>query len=143
MTLRFLRCYRRGSVVYSTVRWVFLGPSRTWNSTQFHASFLLIRKLSRNRKHNKKRIYNNAYREKLLDKRWEIKRNQILKRDNFHCVICGNSKYLVVHHKLYHYSKILNRFFDPWDYKDSYLITLCESCHKRGHELYNIPVFNI
>ena len=71
-------------------------------------------------------MYNNAYREKLLDKRWEIKRNQILKRDNFHCVICGNSKYLVVHHKQYHYSKILNRFFDPWDYKDSYLHAIKE-----------------
>lgn len=88
-------------------------------------------------------IKNNLYREKLLDKRWLLKRDIILKRDNYCCMICGSQNNLVVHHKQYHYSKILNRFYDPWNYQDKYLVTLCESCHKRGHELYNVPTFEI
>ena len=83
------------------------------------------------------------YKEKLQDKRWSLKRERILERDGHRCVICGNRDNLVVHHKQYHFSKLLNRFYDPWDYQDKYLITLCESCHRRGHELYNIPTFNI
>lgn len=85
----------------------------------------------------------NLYKMKLQDKHWALKRKIILKRDNYSCVVCGNREKLVVHHKQHHYSKTLNRFYDPWDYSNKYLITLCESCHKRGHELYDIPTFEI
>jgi len=40
MTLSVPMLFQRGSAVYSIVYRVFSGPSRTWSSTQFHASFL-------------------------------------------------------------------------------------------------------
>lgn len=81
-----------------------------------------------------------SYREKLFDRRWNTKRNEILDRDHHCCVICGKNNHLVVHHKQYHYVKKLNVFRDPWEYNSKYLITLCESCHRRGHYLYKVPV---
>ena len=81
-----------------------------------------------------------SYRAKLFDKRWLIKRESILKRDGYCCTICGKKSNLVVHHKQYHFIKKLNLFSEPWDYHDIYLITLCKSCHDRGHRLYEIPI---
>jgi 5-methylcytosine-specific restriction endonuclease McrA len=92
----------------------------------------------------KKKIYQHgSYREKLFDKRWLLKRAIILARDNRQCVICGNTEHLVVHHKQYHYIKKLHMFCTPWDYDDKYLITLCASCHNRGHHKFEIPIKNI
>jgi 5-methylcytosine-specific restriction endonuclease McrA len=67
------------------------------------------------------------YLEKLKDPRWQKKRLLIMKRDNFECRIChSKDKTLNVHHIIYFdYPKIEN----PWDYKDDYLITLCNECH--------------
>lgn len=83
-----------------------------------------------------------SYRELLFDKRWLEKRAKIIERDNFRCVICGSEKDLVVHHKQYHVNRSGRKLF-PWQYEDKYLITLCKSCHQRGHKLYNIPIFEI
>src|SRR5699024_10572844 len=53
------------------------------------------------------------------------KRLNVLARDNFQCQDCqSTTETLHVHHKQYEYGK------DPWDYDDSYLITLCEYCHQ-------------
>lgn len=30
----------------------------------------------------------------------------------------------------------------PWDYNEDALITLCEKCHKKRHEMQDIPIFN-
>ena len=68
---------------------------------------------------------NGSYRELLFDERWLKKRAHIIQRDNFRCVICGSTTKLIVHHK---------------DYDDKYLVTLCESCHCRGHQKYQIPM---
>ncbi len=76
----------------------------------------------------------------LLDPRWKMKRKVILERDNNKCVICKSTKSLNVHHRQYHYSKILKNFKNPWEYDDCLLITLCDICHKKGHELYNVPI---
>jgi 5-methylcytosine-specific restriction endonuclease McrA len=84
-----------------------------------------------------------SYQEKLFDPKWQSKRKVILTRDKFKCVICGSDKGLNVHHKQYHFSMKLNRFRDPWEYDHKYLITLCESCHKRGHAKFNVPTKNI
>ena len=84
-----------------------------------------------------------SYRELLFDSRWLEKRAQIIKRDGYKCRICGSKDHLVVHHKQYHYDSRRNKNCDPWDYEDKYLITLCESCHKRGHNKYNIPTKQI
>jgi 5-methylcytosine-specific restriction endonuclease McrA len=84
-----------------------------------------------------------SYKEKLFDKRWLAKRHIVLERDNRHCSICGSSEKLVVHHKQYHFITKLRKFSEPWDYDDKYLITLCESCHYRGHHKFEVPVKNI
>jgi 5-methylcytosine-specific restriction endonuclease McrA len=84
-----------------------------------------------------------SYREKLFDKRWLAKRQTILERDNRRCIICGSTEKLIVHHKQYHLIKRLQIFCDPWDYDDKYLITLCESCHKRGHQKFDMPVKDV
>lgn len=85
--------------------------------------------------------YKVNYAEKLFDTRWASKRNAILNRDGNKCVICSKSNgKLQVHHKQYHYIKRLQKHVDPWDYDDKYLITLCESCHNRGHSKFQVPV---
>lgn len=81
-----------------------------------------------------------SYRELLFDSRWLIKKASIIKRDDYRCVICGSSKNIVVHHKQYHFNKKEQRKCYPWEYDDKYLITLCESCHKRGHNKFKIPM---
>lgn len=81
------------------------------------------------------------YAEKLFDPRWINKKKQILLRDKHRCVICGKSEgKLHVHHKQYHYIKRLNVHVDPWNYDEKLLITLCESCHNRGHYRFKVPI---
>lgn len=64
-----------------------------------------------------------TYSEKLRDPRWQKKRLEILRRDNFTCVSCSaTDKTLHVHHTVYGQNQ------DPWEYGQS-LITLCEDCH--------------
>lgn len=63
------------------------------------------------------------YSEKLKDPRWQKKRLEILKRDDFKCTLCGDSQStLHVHHLKY--------LDDPWDIEDEFLVTHCEHCHK-------------
>lgn len=81
------------------------------------------------------------YGEKLFDPRWIEKKKRILSRDNNQCVICGKSNgKLHVHHKQYHFIKRLQIHVAPWEYQDNLLITLCESCHNRGHYRYKVPI---
>jgi hypothetical protein len=28
----------------------------------------------------------------------------------------------------------------PWEYPDRLLVTLCESCHQKGHKVFNVPI---
>lgn len=66
-----------------------------------------------------------TYAEKLRDPRWQRKRLEVLQRDEFSCLACGDSEStLHVHHRLY-----LKRL-EPWDYPNHLLQTLCEECHK-------------
>jgi hypothetical protein len=65
-----------------------------------------------------------SYSEKLRDPRWQRRRLEILQLDSFACGICGDStSELHVHHRFY------EKGLDPWEYKDSDLITLCSECH--------------
>lgn len=73
-----------------------------------------------------------------------------MQRDGFKCRACGDDKNtLHIHHIRY------LRGRDPWEYKDFYLVTLCETCHQAEEDeikgvltaasLTNIkkePVFN-
>lgn len=66
------------------------------------------------------------YAEKFKDPRWQKKRLEILKRDEWMCDVCGDaSSTLHVHHRYY---KAWGT--DPWDYPDEALQTLCELCHE-------------
>ncbi|WP_460680623.1 HNH endonuclease [Mucilaginibacter koreensis] len=84
-----------------------------------------------------------TYGELLFDERWRSKRAEILIRDKHHCVICGNTEELQVHHRQYHYIKSQNQFKPPWDYVNELLITLCKSCHHRGHNRFKVPTLSI
>lgn len=54
---------------------------------------------------------------------WDEKREEVLKRDNFTCQICGSKKNLIVHHKIPR--RILkNNIVEK-------MITLCRSCHQK------------
>lgn len=76
----------------------------------------------------------------LQDDRWKIKRDKILKRDNYKCVKCGYQHKLQVHHKYYaHYPN--NYPADAWDYPDDAFITLCDRCHKKEHETKKIKSY--
>lgn len=66
-----------------------------------------------------------TYQYKLKDPRWQKKRLEILNRDNWSCIICGNDKAtLHVHHTYYENNK------EPWEYENKTLLTFCDSCHE-------------
>ena len=76
-----------------------------------------------------------TYAEKLTDPRWQKKRLEILERDGWKCVACGDhKKTLHVHHGYY------ERGLDPWDYSSDTLWTLCVDCHdeagSRSRDIY-------
>ena len=71
-----------------------------------------------------------TYEEKLQDPRWQKKRLEVLERDNWKCVSCGDKgETLNVHHKFY------KKDLEPWQYKNPCLVTLCETCHKLEHKI--------
>jgi len=70
-----------------------------------------------------------TYSEKLTDPRWQRKRLEILSRDGFKCLECGDTKKtLHVHHKTYQSG------LDPWSYPDDNFRTLCKDCHSQSHK---------
>lgn len=75
--------------------------------------------------------------------KWNSKRSEVLTRDNNTCRNCGSDENLQVHHKQYHFSMKRNELVAPWEYHNSYLITLCQNCHREGHNIFKIPVFKI
>ena len=80
-----------------------------------------------------------TYGASLLDIRWKKKRKEILDRDNYRCVNCSSTENLQVHHRQYHFEIKVRKFKEPWDYPHALMITLCETCHQRGHQLYKVP----
>lgn len=80
-----------------------------------------------------------TYGASLLDERWKKKRKEILERDQHQCVNCGAKEKLQVHHRQYHFDIKTRKFKEPWDYPHVLMITLCETCHQRGHYLYKVP----
>lgn len=86
-----------------------------------------------------------SYSEKLKNPRWQKKRLEIMKRDNFKCRLCGDTETtLNVHHLTYTNGN------DPWEYDNKELITLCEHCHceiehltKKDDEFNDISIHNL
>lgn len=67
-----------------------------------------------------------SYYELLKHPLWQKKRLEIMERDRFACIECGaKDQTLTVHHK--HYKKGCK----PWEYDDTILVTLCDSCHEQ------------
>lgn len=67
-----------------------------------------------------------TYAEKLKDPRWQKKRLEILERDDWKCMACGEKENtLHVHHIFYFPKK------EPWDIHNGFLLTLCEKCHNK------------
>jgi len=65
-----------------------------------------------------------TYSEKLQHPLWQKKRLEILNRDKFSCVLCGDKETtLHIHHKSYLRGK------EPWDCDNDNLETLCKHCH--------------
>lgn len=63
-----------------------------------------------------------TYKEQLLDPRWQQKRLNILNRDNWKCIFCGDTDTtLHVHHNSY--SGL------AWEAPDSELTSVCKHCH--------------
>jgi len=84
-----------------------------------------------------------SYGNLLFDPRWKAKRSEIMARDKNCCVICQSTDELQIHHRQYHFVKAANGFKVPWDYADHLLITLCKSCHQRGHSKFKVPTLII
>jgi 5-methylcytosine-specific restriction endonuclease McrA len=78
------------------------------------------------------------YSELLLTEEWKEKRKTILERDGHKCRNCGATESLQVHHRQYHIKLDTGEKLPPWQYNGRYLITLCTSCHKAGHEHYQV-----
>ncbi len=83
------------------------------------------------------------YGDLLLDIRWKAKSNQIKDRDCKKCLNCGETKFLQVHHRQYHYVNALRDYKKPWDYPNDVLITLCKACHDQGHKQFKVPTIKI
>lgn len=63
------------------------------------------------------------YSEKLKDPRWQKKRLEVLQRDDFRCLLCGDpDSSLHVHHQKYVGD-------NPWNAPTMFLRTYCEHCH--------------
>jgi len=69
------------------------------------------------------------YKDQIKSPKWQKKRLEILKRDEFTCQQCGNKELtLHVHHKHYNKGAMI------WDYQGWELTTLCEDCHSVKHD---------
>lgn len=69
-----------------------------------------------------------TYSDKIKDPKWQKKRLEILNRDGFRCLACGDTKNtLHVHHCYY----VTGR--EPWEYHGKALKTLCIKCHDAVH----------
>ncbi len=68
-----------------------------------------------------------SYSDLLRSPLWQKKRLEIMSRDEFSCVSCGDkSKTLNVHHIHYLSGR------KPWEYHNNMLQTLCVDCHKEA-----------
>jgi hypothetical protein len=71
-----------------------------------------------------------AYSKSLRDPRWQKKRLEILQARGWKCEECGDkTKELQVHHGYY------DRMLKPWEYEDSTMRVMCETCHDSWHLL--------
>lgn len=83
------------------------------------------------------------YRQELQSPLWKLKRQDILKRDDYKCRNCSSGANLQVHHRCYLFLKNQNGHVHIWNYPERILVTLCEECHNRGHKEYKVPTHKL
>jgi 5-methylcytosine-specific restriction endonuclease McrA len=83
------------------------------------------------------------YQEGLEDPRWKRLRINVLIRDKQRCKICGAHENLQIHHRQYHRNKLTGEWSHPWEYHPFFLLTVCSSCHSKGHQKFSIPIKDI
>jgi len=71
----------------------------------------------------------NNFKDQYKDKRWQDKRLQILRRDNWHCRACNTTKVALEVHHLYY-----DMDAKVWEYENESLVSLCKSCHSIIHK---------
>ena len=77
-----------------------------------------------------------SYSEKLKSPLWQRRRLEILQRDNFTCVLCGDTETeLQINHLKY--------TGEPHEAPNEDLETLCKHCHKIKHEFDGIDVIKV
>ena len=70
-----------------------------------------------------------SYAAKFKDPRWQKKRLEVLQQYGFSCQECGaEEQELHVHHKRYYAGR------EPWEYKDTEMMVLCNDCHQQLHD---------
>lgn len=77
-----------------------------------------------------------TYSEKLKNPKWQKKRLEILQRDNFSCVLCGDTE-TELHINHLKYTK------QPWDAPNKDLQTLCKDCHLLFHKAKSYDITNV
>lgn len=78
----------------------------------------------------------------LLERReWKAKRDRIITRDGHACTHCGKKESKEVSLHVHHLHYIFG--MDPWEYKDSELITLCPECHASLHISTVVPTYRL
>jgi hypothetical protein len=75
------------------------------------------------------------YTDQLKDRRWLRKRSTIVKRDKYTCTKCHTQDNTLNVHHLYYIKDSL-----AWQYPNNALITLCERCHCKWHEVNILEV---
>lgn len=82
---------------------------------------------------NKRLMNKKEYSEYLKNPKWQKKLLEILSRDNFSCVVCGNGidtdTQVHVHHLSYRKGRM------PWEYEINDMRVLCKRCHQRIHNI--------
>lgn len=82
---------------------------------------------------NKRIMYKKEYSEYLKNPKWQKKRLEILSRDKFSCVVCGNGIENDTSLHVHHLSYIKGRM--PWEYDIKDMRVLCKMCHQRIHNI--------
>lgn len=70
-----------------------------------------------------------TYKQKLLDRKWQIKKNKILERDKYKCQSASCKSDDTIQLQVHHLEYLGD--LDPWDYPDDMLVTLCKICHEK------------
>jgi len=76
--------------------------------------------------------FKSTYGRDLRTSAWMRRKYDILQRDNFVCSNCLKDNIESILH-VHHIGYIKGR--KAWEYPDYLLVTLCEDCHKKEHEV--------